>query len=65
MYNKPNTYYLFNHVDLVVTYHSGEQEDWGGGFQGNGGRIICKSLLLRHLNVELKGLCDFHAFNFF
>ncbi|PSN35447.1 Transmembrane 9 superfamily member 2 [Blattella germanica] len=39
-YNKPNTYYIFNHVDLIITYHSGEGEEWGVNFNGNGGRII-------------------------
>ncbi|XP_015601918.1 transmembrane 9 superfamily member 2 isoform X2 [Cephus cinctus] len=37
---KPQTYYVFNHVDLTITYHSGAKEDWGAGFKDNGGRII-------------------------
>lgn len=41
-YNKPNTYYLFNHVNLTITYHSGATEEWGSGFKENGGRIICE-----------------------
>ncbi|CAD1477648.1 unnamed protein product, partial [Heterotrigona itama] len=41
-YNKPKTYYLFNHVDLTITYHSGVKEDWGSAFKENGGRIICR-----------------------
>lgn len=39
-YTKPNTYFLINHVDLFITYHSGKKEDWGMAFQENGGRII-------------------------
>ncbi|XP_070492315.1 transmembrane 9 superfamily member 2 [Chironomus tepperi] len=39
-YNRPGTYYLFNHVDLLITYHSGATEDWGNTFKQNGGRII-------------------------
>lgn len=35
-------YYVFNHVDIRITYHSGEDEEWGSSFQGNGGRIIGK-----------------------
>lgn len=42
VYNKPNTYYIFNHVVLTITYHSGEGEEWGSTFRGNGGRIVCK-----------------------
>ncbi|XP_034245465.1 transmembrane 9 superfamily member 2 [Thrips palmi] len=39
-YSKANTYYLFNHVDLVITYHSGKDEDWGSSFKSDGGRIV-------------------------
>ncbi|XP_043275405.1 transmembrane 9 superfamily member 2 isoform X2 [Venturia canescens] len=37
-YNKRKTYYLFNHVDLTITYHSGLKEEWGD--KENSGRII-------------------------
>lgn len=40
LYNRPGTYYLFNHVDLVITYHSGAKEEWGNAFNQNNGRII-------------------------
>lgn len=42
------TYYLFNHVDLEITYHSGLKQEWGVGFGDNGGRII--SAKVRYLN---------------
>lgn len=29
-FNKKNTFYLFNHVDITITYHSGEGEGWEG-----------------------------------
>ncbi|XP_061103640.1 transmembrane 9 superfamily member 2-like [Conger conger] len=29
-FNKKNTYYIFNHVDITLTYHSGEGEAWTG-----------------------------------
>lgn len=45
LYNQPNTYYIFNHVDLLISYHSGEGEEWGSSFRSNGGRIVCKYLL--------------------
>lgn len=38
-YKKADTFYLFNHVDLQITYHSGADEAWGGGFGSKGGRI--------------------------
>lgn len=52
-YNKPNTYYIFNHVDLIITYHSGKGEEWGNTFKGNGGRIVCK-YYLKHVNYFKK-----------
>uniref|UniRef100_A0A8C5MXU0 Transmembrane 9 superfamily member n=1 Tax=Leptobrachium leishanense TaxID=445787 RepID=A0A8C5MXU0_9ANUR len=29
-FKKANTYYLFNHVDITITYHSGLGENWEG-----------------------------------
>ncbi|KAI1903098.1 hypothetical protein AGOR_G00023710 [Albula goreensis] len=29
-FNKKSTFYIFNHVDITLTYHSGENEDWIG-----------------------------------
>ncbi|XP_012262540.1 transmembrane 9 superfamily member 2 isoform X2 [Athalia rosae] len=49
-YNKPKTYYLFNHVDLTITYHSGVKEEWGSGFKENGGRIISVKVEPRSIN---------------
>lgn len=38
-YNETNSYYIFNHVNIKITYHSGENEAWGVGFGDKGGRI--------------------------
>ena len=48
-YNKADTYYIFNHVDITISYHSGLKEDWGkflldSGEQG--GRIVGETMLL-------------------
>jgi len=51
-YNQPNTYYIFNHVDLVVTYHSGEGEEWGSTFRNNGGRIVSIKVTPRSIKHE-------------
>jgi transmembrane 9 superfamily protein 2/4 len=53
-YNRPGFYYLFNHVDLVVTYHSGTNEEWGNAFKQNGGRII--SVKVTPSSIEHKNL---------
>ncbi|KAG8448421.1 hypothetical protein GDO86_015496 [Hymenochirus boettgeri] len=29
-FNKKDTFYLFNHVDITITYHSGNGESWDG-----------------------------------
>uniref|UniRef100_A0A8D0HGJ4 Transmembrane 9 superfamily member n=1 Tax=Sphenodon punctatus TaxID=8508 RepID=A0A8D0HGJ4_SPHPU len=29
-FNKKNTFYLFNHVDITIAYHSGKDENWPG-----------------------------------
>lgn len=51
-YNKPNTYYLFNHVDLKITYHSGGSEEWGSAFGEKGGRIISVEVSPRSIKHE-------------
>jgi len=40
-FSKPDTYYVFNHVDITISYHSGQDEDWGK-YLGDtiGGRIV-------------------------
>lgn len=48
-YNKKDTFYLFNHVDITVTFHSGENEAWGTGFGGHGGRIIAVNVIPRSI----------------
>ncbi|XP_014233286.1 transmembrane 9 superfamily member 2 isoform X1 [Trichogramma pretiosum] len=50
-YNKEKTYYLFNHVDLVITYHSGANEDWGTGTK-NSGRIIAIKVTPRSIKHD-------------
>lgn len=38
-FNQPNSYYIFNHVNIRITYKSGEGEAWGVDFEEKGGRI--------------------------
>lgn len=47
-YRKPDTYYLFNHVDLTITYHSADKEDWGSSVSENSGRIISVKVLYKY-----------------
>lgn len=46
-FNKPDTYYLFNHVDFEISYHDGSKEEWGSSFLEDGGRIV-------YAQVEIK-----------
>lgn len=48
-YKNPNTYYLFNHVDLNITYHSGDGEEWGAALNGPGGRILSVRVMPRSI----------------
>ena len=43
-YRKKDTFYVFNHVDLKISYHSGRNTDWGTQLNPESGRIICKYL---------------------
>eukprot|EP00794_Sanderia_malayensis_P010630 gene10630-11756_t len=29
-FNKANTYYIFNHVDITIKYHNGDGQEWAG-----------------------------------
>ncbi|XP_076630033.1 transmembrane 9 superfamily protein member 2 isoform X2 [Colletes latitarsis] len=57
-YKKAKTYYLFNHVDLTITYHSGAQEEWGSAFKENGGRIISVKVVPRSIKHSGGTNCD-------
>ncbi|XP_033339783.1 transmembrane 9 superfamily protein member 2 [Megalopta genalis] len=57
-YNKRDTYYLFNHVDLVIEYHSGAEEEWGSAFKENGGRIISVKVIPRSIKHGSTPNCD-------
>jgi transmembrane 9 superfamily protein 2/4 len=46
-FNKQETYYLFNHIEFEITYHSGRNEEWGTSFLEEGGRIV-------YVQVEIK-----------
>ncbi|KAJ8281648.1 hypothetical protein COCON_G00041670 [Conger conger] len=53
-FNKRNTFYIFNHVDITITYHSGEGEGWRGS------RLVAARLVprsVKHGNAE-NPTCD-------
>ena len=58
LYNKPGTYYPFNHVDLVITYHSGAAEEWGNAFKQNSGRIVSVKVTPMSIKHENKDKPD-------
>ena len=39
-----DTYYVFNHVDITIQYHSAAAADWGSQITGEGGRLISAKL---------------------
>lgn len=57
-FNQPNGYYIFNHVDIKVTYHSGENEAWGVDFGDKGGRITSVKILPKSIKYNSKPTSD-------
>ncbi|KAH9372181.1 hypothetical protein HPB48_021104 [Haemaphysalis longicornis] len=49
-FSKPETFYLFNHVDLTISYHKSDKESWGSSFIEEGGRIISVKVVPRSIN---------------
>uniref|UniRef100_A0A4W5M8M2 Transmembrane 9 superfamily member n=1 Tax=Hucho hucho TaxID=62062 RepID=A0A4W5M8M2_9TELE len=43
-FNKKNTFYIFNHVDIKITYHNGEGEGWSGA------RLVAATLEPKSIN---------------
>ena len=57
-YSTPNSYYVFNHVDITIHYHEGKDEDWGKYLKnGNGGRIVSVKIQPRSIKHE-EGKCN-------
>lgn len=52
LYSKKDTFYLFNHVDLLITYHSGQGESWGSSFGEKGGRITSVKITPRSIKHD-------------
>uniref|UniRef100_A0A0B7BD17 Transmembrane 9 superfamily member n=1 Tax=Arion vulgaris TaxID=1028688 RepID=A0A0B7BD17_9EUPU len=53
-----DTYYLYNHVDIVVEYHRLSPEDWGQQHTGIGGRIVAARLTPRSIDNGDKSEAD-------
>jgi len=52
-YSEPDSYYIFNHVDITISYHNGEGEDWGKYLHNVvGGRIVAVKLEPRSIDHE-------------
>lgn len=58
LFNKADTFYIFNHVDITVTYHSGEDESWGVGFKDKGGRIVRVKVRPRSIKQQSGKSCQ-------
>jgi len=52
-FNKKNAFYIFNHVDIRITYHSGASEGWTGA------RLVAATLEPKSFaNADDNKLCD-------
>lgn len=54
-FKSPDTYYLFNHVDIVIEYHQVSPEDWGQNHEGIGARIVSAKLIPRSIDHQKEG----------
>jgi len=51
-FNQRDTYYIFNHVDIEITYHSSMEEEWGVKLGDAGGRIISAKVNPRSIKIN-------------
>ncbi|CAF0765591.1 unnamed protein product [Rotaria sordida] len=49
---KNDTFYVFNHLDFEISYHSGQGETWGTTFGEDGGRIVAAKVQVSSLKSE-------------
>lgn len=55
--SKPDTYYVFNHLEIEVTYRSGKDQLWAGNLGADTGRILSVRVMPRSLATS----CDFES----
>jgi len=53
--SQADTYYMFNHLELNISYHSGANEDWGLGMGEAGGRILSVKVSPRSIKHAATG----------
>lgn len=53
--SQADTYYLYNHVDIMVEYHPVSDEDWSASHGGVGGRIVSAKIIPRSIAHASKG----------
>ncbi|KAJ8255088.1 hypothetical protein GJAV_G00200790 [Gymnothorax javanicus] len=51
LFSKSNMFYVFNHVDIIITYHSGKDEGWEGA-RLVAAMLVPKRLLGRKPHIE-------------
>lgn len=52
-FKEKDTFYVFNHVELEITYRNGQNEEWGTNFLEEGGRVINA-----RVNIKSQQGCD-------
>ncbi|KXJ23174.1 transmembrane 9 superfamily member 2 [Exaiptasia diaphana] len=51
-FNQADTHYVFNHVDITITYHNGQGEDWVGA------RLLSAKLIPRSIKHDKPTECN-------
>lgn len=57
-YKINDAFYLFNHVEYQIEYHSGLNEEWGTAFLEQGGRVVKAKVTLKSLNHAKVQKCN-------
>lgn len=54
-FKMPDTFYVFNHLEITIEYHSGEGEEWGKRINREGARLISAKVQPKSLNHRYNG----------
>ncbi|KAI0222254.1 Transmembrane 9 superfamily member 2 [Lamellibrachia satsuma] len=58
-FNQPDTYYVFNHVDITIYYHSKDSNaEWGKNLPDGAGRLVSAKLEPRSIKHSKKDGCN-------
>ncbi|XP_065575897.1 transmembrane 9 superfamily member 2-like isoform X2 [Artemia franciscana] len=57
-FDQKDSYFVYNHIDLTIKYHSGKTEPWGIDLGEGGGRVVAIKVEPRSIKHTADGKCD-------